>query len=84
LVCWHLRSPFSLVVFGAALWSPIFRAPCSPLVRSRDGASAVAGVELPRREGVAAQYLGSATTLPACQAKIRPDVPMGMGRGPRV
>ena len=36
---------------------------------------------LPRREGVAAQYFGSATTLPTCQAKIRPDVPMGMGRG---
>src|SRR5438552_144803 len=51
------------------------------LVRSPDGASAVAGVELPRREGVAAQYFGSATTLPTYQAKIRPDVPMGMGRG---
>ena len=50
------------------------------LVRSRDGGSALAGMELPWRQGASTQYLRSTPPLLARQQEIRPDVYVGLDR----
>jgi hypothetical protein len=58
---------------GTALLVTNSEQPCNSLVRSGDGASVVADVELPRREGVATRHFRSAPPLPASQQKVGPD-----------
>jgi Na+-transporting methylmalonyl-CoA/oxaloacetate decarboxylase beta subunit len=49
---------------GTALLVTNSEQPCNSLVRSGDGASVVADVELPRREGVAARKRAAAACEP--------------------
>ena len=76
---------FAITILTGGIWSALrvinlHSGPASTLVRSCDGISAVAGVELSRRKGVAAHFC-SAAPLPEGQQKIRTDHLWALGAG---